>query len=132
MYVCDHCGKGSQVGMNVSHSHVRTKKRSKPNLHRTTLVYNGRRQTMKLCTKCLRLAKKKSVLGYKVKAKGKTEVIQTSFSAPEERKSSVKVKLVEKREASTLSADIARAMEQKTKISRKPAEKKVKSKVQGE
>lgn len=32
--VCQVTGKGPLVGMNVSHSHVRTKKRSLPNLQR--------------------------------------------------------------------------------------------------
>lgn len=103
MYACDHCGKSSQVGMNVSHSHVRTKKRSKPNLHRTTLVYGGRRQSMRLCTKCLRLAKKKSAVGYNGEAKGKAKVIQTSSSPQVE---SVKLK---KKESHTLSEDIMKA-----------------------
>jgi len=31
--VCMVTGKGPQVGMNVSHSHVRTKRRQLPNLH---------------------------------------------------------------------------------------------------
>ncbi|MGB1017004.1 MAG: 50S ribosomal protein L28, partial [Nannocystaceae bacterium] len=30
--VCQVTGKGPQTGMNVSHSHIRTKKRSLPNL----------------------------------------------------------------------------------------------------
>lgn len=121
MYACDHCGKGSQVGMNVSHSHVRTKKRSKPNLHRTTLVYNGRRQSMRLCTKCLRLVKSKQRNVYPTSIKP-SQVIQRQT----ERKAPVEVKLVEKEEASTLSADIARAMEKKTKVTRKTETKKAK------
>ena len=31
---CQVTGKGPLTGMNVSHSHIRTKKRSLPNLHR--------------------------------------------------------------------------------------------------
>ena len=31
--VCQVTGKRPLVGMNVSHSHIRTKKRSRPNLH---------------------------------------------------------------------------------------------------
>lgn len=67
MYSCDHCGKSAQVGMKVSHSHRRTKKRSMPNLHKITLPIGGRRQTMVLCTKCLRLEKKKSIFAPKEK-----------------------------------------------------------------
>ena len=75
MYVCDRCGKGLQVGMNVSHSHRRTKKRSRPNLHKTTLTIGGRRQSMKLCTKCLRLAKKEATIVPKESVAGE---VQTS------------------------------------------------------
>ena len=121
MYVCDHCGKGSQVGMNVSHSHVRTKKRSRPNLHRTTLVYDGRRQSMRLCTKCLRLIKSKQRNVYPTSIKSSQIGLKQV-----ERKSPIEVKLVEKEEVSTLSADIARAMEKKTKITRKTEIKKAK------
>ncbi|MCH8821627.1 50S ribosomal protein L28 [Patescibacteria group bacterium] len=102
MYVCDHCGKGSQVGMNVSHSHVRTKKRSRPNLHKTTLVYDGRRQTMKLCTKCLRVAKKQSVMGYKGETKNKF-VVQSSSQTQFEKVETIK------KESHTLSEDIMKA-----------------------
>ena len=55
MYLCDRCQKGMQVGMKVSHSHIRTKKRSIPNLHVLTLKVDGRRKTMRLCTKCVRI-----------------------------------------------------------------------------
>lgn len=111
MYQCDHCGKGSQVGMNVSHSHVRTKKRSRPNLHKTTLVYDGKRQTMKLCTKCLRLAKKQSVMGYKGETKDKFVVQSSSqtdrLSSPSKPQAE-KVETINK-ESHTLSEDIMKA-----------------------
>ena len=121
MYACDRCGKGSQVGMSVSHSHVRTKKRSKPNLHRTTLVYNGRRQSMRLCTKCLRLAKV-----------GQRGVYQTHLKVSQvgskqvERGTTIEKKPIGKGAVSTLSEDIAKAMEKKTKINRKTETKKAK------
>ena len=67
MYQCDRCGKGAQFGMNVSHSHRRTKKRSLPNLHKVTLFIGGKRQTQRLCTKCLRLEKKKAIIKPKEK-----------------------------------------------------------------
>lgn len=59
MYVCDRCQKGLQVGMNVSHSHIRTKKRSLPNLHVITVKIDGKNQTMRLCTKCTRIVRAK-------------------------------------------------------------------------
>ncbi len=58
MYVCDRCQKGLQVGMNVSHSHIRTKKRSLPNLHVVTVKIDGKNINMRLCTKCTRIVRK--------------------------------------------------------------------------
>ncbi|HEX7456615.1 MAG TPA: 50S ribosomal protein L28 [Candidatus Nanoarchaeia archaeon] len=58
MRSCDRCGKGMQVGMNVSHSHVRTKKRSYPNLHNLKIKKGGITTRLRLCTKCLRIVKK--------------------------------------------------------------------------
>ena len=55
MYICDRCQKGFQVGMNVSHAHNRTKKRSLPNLHVLTVKVEGRNKQMRLCTKCTRI-----------------------------------------------------------------------------
>ena len=60
MRICDRCGKGVQVGMNVSHSHVRTKKRSYPNLHAATVKMGRAKQKLRLCTKCLRMVKKEA------------------------------------------------------------------------
>lgn len=58
MNKCDRCGKGVQVGMNVSHSHVRTKKRSKPNIHPFRVKEGSTTKRRRFCTKCLRLTKK--------------------------------------------------------------------------
>ena len=57
MYLCDRCQKGLQVGMNVSHSHRRTKKHSLPNLHVLTVKVDGKNKTMRLCTKCARIVR---------------------------------------------------------------------------
>ncbi len=57
MYVCDRCQKGLQVGMSVSHSHIRTKKHSLPNLHVITVKIAGKNKTMRLCTKCTRIVR---------------------------------------------------------------------------
>lgn len=59
MYLCDRCQTGLQVGMSVSHSHIRTKKRSLPNLHVITVKIGGKNKTMRLCTKCTRIVRKK-------------------------------------------------------------------------
>ena len=51
---CDVCGKGPQTGMNVSHSHIRTKRRWLPNLQRVKVIQAGRHLTMRVCAKCLK------------------------------------------------------------------------------
>ena len=61
MRACDRCGKGIQVGMNVSHSHIRTKKRSLPNLHALKVKEGASTRRMSLCTKCIRIVKKEQV-----------------------------------------------------------------------
>ena len=108
MYACERCGKGILVGMNVSHSHRRTKKRSYPNLHKTTLTIGERRQTMRLCTKCLRVVKKQVVM----KPEEKPSVNQVG--------SEVKV-------TSTLSEDIEKAASKEEKEPAMVAEAKPKS-----
>jgi large subunit ribosomal protein L28 len=54
-YVCDVCGKGPQVGNNVSHANNRTKRRWQPNLRRTRIVVQpGTVRYAMVCTRCLR------------------------------------------------------------------------------
>jgi len=53
-YVCDICGKGPQVGHNVSHANNRTKRRWQPNLRRTRIVQQGTVRFAMVCTRCLR------------------------------------------------------------------------------
>lgn len=62
MRACDRCRKGIQVGMNVSHSHIRTKKRSLPNLHAFKVKTGATVRRLSLCTKCLRIVKKEQTL----------------------------------------------------------------------
>jgi large subunit ribosomal protein L28 len=54
---CDNCGKGVMYGHNVSHAKNRTRKIFRPNLHSARVVLNGLSKKLKLCTKCLRMAK---------------------------------------------------------------------------
>src|SRR3990170_7515196 len=99
MYKCERCGKGLQVGMNVSHSHRRTKKRSYPNLHKATLTISNKRQTMWLCTKCLRTVKKQA----------------TSIPAGKVQEPKVEAEIkVEEKESHTLSEDIEKAADART------------------
>lgn len=41
MAKCEVCGKTMQTGMKVSHSHIRTKRKWKPNLQRVKVVVGG-------------------------------------------------------------------------------------------
>ncbi|RKZ01768.1 MAG: 50S ribosomal protein L28 [Candidatus Hydrothermota bacterium] len=55
---CDICGKGVMFGHRVSHAHNLTKRKWKPNLHKITIMKNGKKVRVKVCTKCLRKVQK--------------------------------------------------------------------------
>ena len=55
--VCDVCGKRPSFGMNVSHSHRRTKRRWSPNIQRVRAVVDGGTKRMDVCTSCIRAGK---------------------------------------------------------------------------
>jgi large subunit ribosomal protein L28 len=55
--ICDICGKGVRTGMQVSHSHIRTKRTWKPNLQRVRALVKGTPTRLKVCTRCLRSGK---------------------------------------------------------------------------
>lgn len=55
--VCDICGKKPSFGMNVSHSHRRTKRRWNPNIQRVRAVVNGTTKRVDVCTGCLKAGK---------------------------------------------------------------------------
>jgi len=57
MAVCEICGKGVQSGMQVSHSHIRTKRTWKPNLQSVRAIVNGTPKRLTVCTRCLRSGK---------------------------------------------------------------------------
>lgn len=52
--VCDICGKGEMAGMNVSHSHLKTKRKWKPNIQRVHAVVDGEVKSINVCTRCMR------------------------------------------------------------------------------
>ncbi|MBE3586416.1 MULTISPECIES: 50S ribosomal protein L28 [Desulfofundulus] len=54
---CAICGKGVVVGMQVSHSHIRTKRTWQPNLQRVRALVNGTPRRILVCTRCLRSGK---------------------------------------------------------------------------
>jgi large subunit ribosomal protein L28 len=55
---CAICGKGVAGGMQISHSHIRTKKTWSPNLQRVKILVNENvpKRTL-VCTRCLRSGK---------------------------------------------------------------------------
>lgn len=55
--VCEICGKKPSFGMNVSHSHRRTKRRWNPNIQRVRAVIKGTSTRVNVCTGCLRSGK---------------------------------------------------------------------------
>lgn len=52
--VCAICGKGRQVGYNVSHANNRTKKVWRPNLQRVKAIREGTVKRIYVCTRCIR------------------------------------------------------------------------------
>jgi large subunit ribosomal protein L28 len=56
---CAVCGKGVHSGMQISHSHVRTKRTWAPNLQSVRTVINGKPVRLQVCTRCLKAGKVK-------------------------------------------------------------------------
>ena len=65
--MCDNCGKGIMYGNLVSHAKNRSKRTFKPNLHKKTVVFNGRKINGKFCTKCIKLFKKAEAARVEIK-----------------------------------------------------------------
>ncbi|MFA5384565.1 MAG: 50S ribosomal protein L28 [Eubacteriales bacterium] len=59
---CTICGKGIEVGMKVSHSHIRTKRTWAANLQRVKAVIDGTPKRILVCTRCLRSGKVKRAI----------------------------------------------------------------------
>lgn len=55
--VCEICSKGKMSGMNVSHSHLKTKRVWKPNIQRVRAIVDGEVKRVNVCTRCLRSGK---------------------------------------------------------------------------
>jgi large subunit ribosomal protein L28 len=52
--VCSVCGKGRQVGNQVSHANNKSKKVWQPNLQKVRTVQNGTTKRENICTRCIR------------------------------------------------------------------------------
>lgn len=57
MAKCEICGKGVQTGIQISHSHIRTKRTWKPNIQKVRALVNGTPTKINVCTRCLRSGK---------------------------------------------------------------------------
>ena len=55
---CELCGKEPMVGDNISHSKRHTKRSWLPNIAKTTMVIDGKKKRINICTRCLRTQQK--------------------------------------------------------------------------
>ena len=55
--VCEICAKGERAGMNVGHSHLKTRRTWKPNIQRVRAVVDGEVKRVNVCTSCMRSGK---------------------------------------------------------------------------
>ena len=51
---CNICGKERMASHKVSHSNIKTKSRSNPNIQRVRVVVSGTVKRMQVCTRCIR------------------------------------------------------------------------------
>lgn len=51
---CEICGKQAMTGNLVSHSNIKTKRVSKPNIQRVKVVVDGTPKRLRVCTRCIR------------------------------------------------------------------------------
>jgi large subunit ribosomal protein L28 len=51
---CALCGRGRMKGHNVSHSNIKTRKISRPNLQRVRALVEGTVRKIRVCTRCIR------------------------------------------------------------------------------
>jgi len=57
MAKCEICGKTARSGMSVSHSHIRNKRKWRPNLQKVRAYVDGSPMRLSACTRCLRSGK---------------------------------------------------------------------------
>ena len=55
--VCEICGKKPWFGMQLSHSHRRTKRRWNPYIQRVRAMVNGSPRRVNACTGCIKAGK---------------------------------------------------------------------------
>jgi large subunit ribosomal protein L28 len=52
--VCEICGKGKQVGHNVSHANNKTRREWLPNIQTVKITKDGVTKRTRVCTKCIK------------------------------------------------------------------------------
>ena len=52
--VCDICGKHAVAGRSISHSQRKVQRTFKPNIQRVSVVVDGKKQKLNVCTRCLK------------------------------------------------------------------------------
>lgn len=55
--ICSICGKGKMSGNLVSHSNIKTKKASAPNVQKVSVEVDGKTKKAYVCTKCMKGSK---------------------------------------------------------------------------
>jgi large subunit ribosomal protein L28 len=60
--ICKICGKKTAFGNSVSHSHRKTRRTFKPNIHKAKVEYKGKIMTVNICTSCLSSGKVKKIV----------------------------------------------------------------------
>ena len=55
--VCEICGRRPEYGSVISHSGRHSRRVRLPNLQRVRVIYQGKRRTMRVCTRCLKAGK---------------------------------------------------------------------------
>lgn len=54
---CIICGKETETGFQISHSHIRTKRKWRANIQKIKAVINGTPRRVNVCTRCLKSGK---------------------------------------------------------------------------
>ncbi len=52
--ICQICGKSKDGGFRISHSHIRTKRLWRPNIHKVRALVDGTPRRINVCTRCLK------------------------------------------------------------------------------
>lgn len=59
---CEICGKHPIAGNSISHSHLKTRRKWKPNIQKIKTNINGKIKKIKVCVQCLKSGKVQKVI----------------------------------------------------------------------